>query len=109
MQLWILFRGGEHIRVLRSQLRWDGPVLFNIVRTSLGGIGQMIVAMTSWIFLMRILASIGSEPVATASFSWRILRNSTSSARPASSDIHSQHAGMAQANVDADGPKSSMA
>ena len=73
MQLWILFRGGEHIRVLRSQLRWDGPVLFNIVRTSLGGIGQMIVAMTSWIFLVRILASIGAEAVAAATIAIRIM------------------------------------
>ncbi|HUG72147.1 MAG TPA: MATE family efflux transporter, partial [Steroidobacteraceae bacterium] len=55
MQLWILFRGGQHIRVTASQLVWRGAVLLNIVRTSLGGIGQMVVAMTSWIFLMRIL------------------------------------------------------
>ena len=73
MQLWILFRGGEHIRVLRSQLRWDRPVVANIVRTSLGGIGQMIVAMTSWIFLVRILASIGSEAVAAATIVIRIM------------------------------------
>ena len=73
MQLWILFRGGEHIRVLASQLGWDGAVLRNIVRTSLGGIGQMIVAMTSWIFLVRILASIGSEAVAGATIAIRIM------------------------------------
>ena len=66
LQLWILFRGGEHIRVLASQLRWDGGILRNIVRTSLGGVGQMIIGMTSWIFLVRILASIGSEAVAGA-------------------------------------------
>jgi Na+-driven multidrug efflux pump len=62
MQLWILFRGGQHIRVLRSQLAWRGAVLWHIVRTSLGGVGQMIVAMTSWIFLMRILASSAARP-----------------------------------------------
>ncbi|HEU4812939.1 MAG TPA: MATE family efflux transporter [Xanthomonadaceae bacterium] len=73
MQLWILFRGSEHIRVLSSQLGWDGAVLRNIVRTSLGGIGQMIVAMTSWIFLVRILASIGSEAVAGATIAIRIM------------------------------------
>ncbi len=73
MQLWILFRGGEHIRVMRSQLVWRGAILFNIVRTSLGGIGQMIVAMTSWIFLMRILAAIGSEAVAGATIAIRIM------------------------------------
>jgi Na+-driven multidrug efflux pump len=44
-----------------------------IVRTSLGGVGQMIVGMTSWIFLMRILAAIGSEAVAGATITMRIL------------------------------------
>ena len=73
MQLWILFRGGEHIRVLPSQLRVHGAVAWNIVRTSLGGIGQMIIAMTSWIFLMRILASVGSEAVAAATIAIRIM------------------------------------
>lgn len=73
MQLWILFRGGEHIRVLPAQVRWHGAILWNIVRTSLGGVGQMIVAMTSWIFLMRILASIGSEAVAGATIAIRIM------------------------------------
>ncbi|WP_202842955.1 MATE family efflux transporter [Luteimonas saliphila] len=73
MQLWILFRGGEHIRVTTAQLVLRGTVLWNIVRTSLGGIGQMIVAMTSWIFLMRILASLGSEAVAGATIALRIL------------------------------------
>lgn len=72
-QLWKLFRGGEHIRVLASQLKWHGGILLNIVRTSLGGVGQMIIGMTSWIFLMRILASIGSEAVAGATIAIRIM------------------------------------
>ena len=72
-QLWVLFRGGEHIRVLASQLRWDGAVMANVVRTSLGGVGQMIIGMSSWIFLMRILASIGSEAVAGATIAMRIM------------------------------------
>lgn len=73
MQLWILFRGGHHIHVLSSQLALHSAILFNIVRTSLGGIGQMIIAMTSWIFLMRILANIGSEAVAGATIAIRIM------------------------------------
>ena len=73
MQLWILFRGGQHIRVLGSQLAWRGAVLWNIVRTSLGGVGQMLVAMTSWIFLMRILSSISSEAVAGATIAIRVM------------------------------------
>ena len=73
LQLWILFRSGQHLRVLRSQLAWNGAILWNIVRTSLGGVGQMIVAMTSWIFLMRILAEIGSHAVAGATIAIRIM------------------------------------
>ncbi|HVI25070.1 MAG TPA: MATE family efflux transporter [Xanthomonadaceae bacterium] len=73
MQVWLLFRGGRHIRVLAAQLAWHGAIARNIVRTSLGGVGQMIVGMTSWIFLMRILASIGSEAVAGATIALRIM------------------------------------
>jgi putative MATE family efflux protein len=73
MQLWILFHGGKHLTVLRSQLIWHGAILWNIVKTSLGGVGQMIVGMTSWIFLMRILADIGSEAVAGATIAIRIM------------------------------------
>lgn len=73
MQLWILFRGGRHIRVAAAQIAVRGAVMLNIVRTSLGGTGQMIVATTSWIFLMRILAAIGSEAVAGATITMRIM------------------------------------
>jgi putative MATE family efflux protein len=72
-QLWLLFKGGKHIQAKLSQLHWDAVVVLNIFKTSLGGIGQMIVAMTSWIFLMRILSSIGSEAVAGATIAIRIM------------------------------------
>ncbi|RNL82921.1 MATE family efflux transporter [Sinomicrobium pectinilyticum] len=72
-QLWILFKGGKHIRARLSQLYWDAGMMRHILRTSLGGIGQMIVAMTSWIFLMRILADVGSEAVAGSTIALRIM------------------------------------
>jgi putative MATE family efflux protein len=73
MQLWILLRGSQHLRVAVSQIGLEIPTLLHIVRTSLGGVGQMIVAMTAWIFLMRILAAIGSEAVAGATIAIRIM------------------------------------
>jgi len=73
MQLWILFRGGNHLSILRSHLIWHGAILWNIIKTSFGGVGQMIVGMTSWIFLMRILADIGSEAVAGATIAIRVM------------------------------------
>ncbi|MEJ6979386.1 MATE family efflux transporter [Pedobacter sp. P351] len=72
-QLWILFKGGKHIQAKSKQLYLHTKSMLNILRTSLGGIGQMIVAMTSWIFLMRILAEIGSEAVAGATIAIRIM------------------------------------
>lgn len=73
MQLWILARGSEHLLVRRASLCWHGATLLQIVRTSLGGIGQMIVSMTAWIFLMRILASVSTEAVAGATIAMRIM------------------------------------
>lgn len=73
IQLWMLFKGGKHIRVTLSQLSWNAKLMLNIFRTSLGGIGQMIISMTSWIFLMRILAEVGSEAVAGSTIAMRIM------------------------------------
>lgn len=73
IQLWALAKGGKHIRVMMSDLYWDAKAILNIIKTSLGGVGQMIVAMTSWIFLMRILADVGSEAVAGATIAMRIM------------------------------------
>lgn len=73
MQVWILIRGGRHIRVLRGQWAVKLDVMANIVRTSVGGIGQMMVGMLSWVFLMRILAHVGSSAVAGATIALRIM------------------------------------
>ncbi|NUM80793.1 MATE family efflux transporter [bacterium] len=73
VQLWTLFNAGKHIRVKLTQLYLDAKIILNIVKTSLGGVGQMIVAMTSWIFLMRILADVGSEAVAGSTIALRIV------------------------------------
>jgi putative MATE family efflux protein len=73
IQLWSLFKAGKHIRVAFSQIYVDVKLMAHIVRTSLGGIGQMLVAMTSWIFLMRILADISSEAVAGCTIVVRLM------------------------------------
>jgi len=73
MQLWILFKGGEHLSITRNALRLHGATMLQIVRTSLGGIGQMVIAMTAWIFLVRILAVVSTEAVAGATIAIRIM------------------------------------
>ncbi|MFN3750693.1 MAG: MATE family efflux transporter [Thiobacillus sp.] len=73
MQLWILARGSAHLRGVFADLRWDGATMLAIARTSVGGIGQMIVAMAAWVFLMRILASVSTEAVAGATIAMRVM------------------------------------
>jgi putative MATE family efflux protein len=73
MQLWIILKGSEHLSVTRNALRLHGATMLQIVRTSLGGIGQMVIAMTAWIFLVRILAIVSTEAVAGATIAMRIM------------------------------------
>lgn len=73
IQLYLLFKGGKHVRILFSQLRVKWDIVWNIIKTSIGGIGQMLVSMTAWIFLMRILADIGTEAAAAATFVIRLI------------------------------------
>jgi putative MATE family efflux protein len=73
LQLWILARGSEHLQIVRASLRLHGATLLQMVQTSLGGIGQMVIAMTAWIFLMRILAGVSTEAVAGATIAMRVM------------------------------------
>lgn len=72
-QLGLLWKGGKHIKVRLDQLRLHGTIMINMLKTALGGIAQMLVAMTSWIFLMRILSDIGSAAVAGTTIAIRIM------------------------------------
>lgn len=73
VQLWFLFKGGKHIQVLTSYLKINREIILRILKTSLGGVGQMIVAMTSWIFIIRIIAEFGSEAIAGTTITLRIM------------------------------------
>lgn len=72
-QLIVLFRGNKQIRLSIKKIIWDAKLMLNLVKTSIGGVGQNLVSMTSWIFLMRILSEIGSEAVAGSTIALRIL------------------------------------
>ena len=63
-QFYRLLRGTQRIRVLRQQIRLDLHVLARLFRLSLPGIGQFIIAQTSWIGLVRIVSLFGAAAVA---------------------------------------------
>ena len=72
LQLWVLLRGAKHIRVRLGQWRADAAVMARLVKTSLGGIAQFIIATSSWIGLVRIVSEFGSEAVAGYTIAVRV-------------------------------------
>jgi putative MATE family efflux protein len=72
-QLYLLFRGGQHIKVCLHHIHVKTKVMVQLIKTSAGGVAQMIVATMAWLFLMRILADIGSVAVAGATITMRIM------------------------------------
>jgi putative MATE family efflux protein len=72
-QFYRLMRGTERIRILRRQLRVKWDVLLRLVRVSLTGIMQFIIAHTSWIGLVRIVSVFGSAALAGYTIAIRIL------------------------------------
>ncbi len=73
LQLYYLLKGSKHIYIVRHQLTVHTATLLNIFKTSLGGIGQSVIATTSWVLLMRILADISSQAVAGATITIRMM------------------------------------
>ncbi|HEY0097740.1 MAG TPA: MATE family efflux transporter [Pyrinomonadaceae bacterium] len=72
-QLWILLGGKSRVQVRREHLRLDAPVMLKLLRVSLGGMFQFLVATASWLGLTRIVAVFGSAALAGYTLSLRIL------------------------------------
>ena len=73
VQFWVLFHGAKHIRVLRSQVHVHSEVMWRLIRLSLGGIGQLVIATSSWIGLVRIMSEFGSVALAGYTIAVRII------------------------------------
>jgi putative MATE family efflux protein len=73
MQLWVLARGGKHIKILASQVKLHAEIMWRLIRVSVGGIGQFIIATSSWIGLVRIMSTFGSEALAGYTIAVRII------------------------------------
>lgn len=71
-QLYVLFRGTKQIRVSFAKVKVDLEIMWQLIKTSLGGIGQFIIATSSWIGLMRIMSEFGDESLAGYTIAIRI-------------------------------------
>lgn len=72
-QLWALSSGGNRIVIRRPQVRLNVPVMWNLLRVSITGIIQFLVATASWVALIRIVSSFGSAVVAGYTIAVRLL------------------------------------
>ncbi len=72
-QFYILFRGKRRIKLAWSDIKVQFDIIYRLIKISLGGIGQNIIATSSWIGLMRIVSIYGSEVLAGYTIAIRIM------------------------------------
>ncbi|MFV9550689.1 MATE family efflux transporter [Algibacter sp. PT7-4] len=72
-QLSILFFGFSKIKIAVKDLVLQVGVMFNLIKVSLGGIGQFLIGTSSWVFLMRIMSEFGSEVLAGYTIAIRVM------------------------------------
>jgi putative MATE family efflux protein len=72
-QLYILFKGNGRIKIFKKAIRLNVEVMLDLIKISLGGIGQSIIATSSWIAMVRIIAMFGSTALAGYTIAIRII------------------------------------
>ncbi|WP_262733814.1 MATE family efflux transporter [Gaetbulibacter sp. NE] len=72
-QLVILFYGYSKIKIGIKDLVVRIGVMLNLIKVSLGGIGQFLIGTSSWVFLMRIMSEFGSEVLAGYTIAIRVM------------------------------------
>ena len=73
IQLYYLGKKSGRIQILSRHIKVQWDVVKNLIRVSLGGIGQFLIATSSWIVLVRIMNEFGSEAVAGYTIAIRIV------------------------------------
>ncbi len=72
-QFHLLLKGNGRIKIYKKALRVNFKVMANLIQISLGGIGQSIIATSSWIGMVRIIAVFGSAALAGYTIAIRII------------------------------------
>lgn len=72
-QFMVLFFGWSRIKLTLKDFVWKAKVMMNLIKISLGGIGQFLIGTSSWVFLMRIMSEFGSDVLAGYTISIRVM------------------------------------
>jgi putative MATE family efflux protein len=68
-----LFRARSRVRIHRKHVALDGPLMGRLVKLSGTGTLQVLIGTASWIGLVRLFATFGSEALAGYTISMRIV------------------------------------
>ena len=68
-----LFREGGRFKIRREHLRLEPAVMLRLVRLSSTATFQVFIGMASWVGLVRIISSFGSNAVAGYTFGIRVI------------------------------------
>ena len=72
-QLYHLFDGSTRVKVQLHHLRIASKTMFKLLRLSVGGVGQFLIATASWVVLMKIVAPFGSAAIAGYTIAIRVI------------------------------------
>ncbi len=72
-QVWVLRRGTGRLALRGPAFRIEPAILREILRLSAGTVGQFLIATSSWVFLMRIVAPFGEAALAGYTIAIRIV------------------------------------
>ena len=72
-QFMILFFGWGRIKIGIKDFVINLPVMWSLIKVSLGGIGLFLIGTSSWVFLMRLVSEFGSEVLAGYTISIRVM------------------------------------
>lgn len=72
-QLWYLWADKGRLRFQNRHLRIVPRLMWRMIRMSIGGVGQFLIATSSWIVLMRIVAFYGSAAIAAYTIALRMI------------------------------------
>ena len=73
LQSIVLWRGTNRIVIRRRHIRIEPAIMWNMIRLSGSAVVQSLIATTSWVVLVRTIASFGSNAVAGYTITIRIV------------------------------------
>jgi len=70
---WYLFGGKGRLQFQLRNLAIAPDLIVRMIRISIGGIGQFLIATSSWIAIIRVVALYGSAPIAAYTIAIRLI------------------------------------